>query len=60
MLISSLKEAVMARLRHPIRIQAGTLLEMANRIEVAAEVQREELMVVVKPQTTEAKELKAS
>ena len=60
MLISSLKEAVMAHLRHPIRIQAGTLLEMANRIEVAAEVQREELMVVVKPQTTEAKELKAS
>ena len=60
MLTSSLKEAVMARLRHPIRIRAEILLQMANRIEVAAGVQREELMVVVKPQTTEVKELEAS
>lgn len=60
MLISSLKEVVMARLRHPIRIRAETLQQMANRIEVAAGVQREELMVVAKPQTTEVKELKAS
>ena len=59
MLISSLKEVVMARLRHLIRIPAETLLQMANRIEVAAGVQREELMVEVKPQTTEVKELKA-
>ena len=60
MLISSQKEVVMAHPRHPIRILAGTLLQMANKIEVAAEVQREELMAVVKPQTTEVKELKAS
>ena len=60
MLISSLKEVVMAHLRHPIRIRAETLLQMANRIEAVAGVQREELMVVVKPQTTEVKELKAS
>lgn len=60
MLISSLKEVAMARLRHPIRIRAGTLPQMANRIEVVAEVQKEELMVVAKPQTTEVKELTAS
>ena len=60
MLISSPKEEVMAHHRCPIRIRAEIWQQMANRIEVVVGVQREELTVVDKPQTTEAKEQRAS
>jgi hypothetical protein len=60
MLTSSLKEVVMAHHRRPIRIRVEIWQQMANRIEVVVGVQREELTVVAKPQTTEAKEQRAS